>query len=200
MFLSLSCDNKKKVNSVSVKKQKTILNEGIYSINTSNSNLRWLGKKLSTKQEFGTINIQSGKISIDGKQNIDGQIIIDMKSINVTSIEGKWKNNLKKHLENSDFFSVDQFPTAAITFRSNNKVLLEGKYEFEGDLTIKNITHPISFYSSLDNIDGKLNANANVTFDRSKYDVRYGSGKFFENLGDNLILDEISIDISLLTN
>ena len=38
--------------------------------------------------------------------------------------------------------------------------------------------------------------NSSLVFDRSKYDVKYGSGTFFENLGDNLILDEINIDVN----
>jgi hypothetical protein len=39
-----------------------------------------------------------------------------------------------------------------------------------------------------------------LTFDRSKYNVRYGSGSFFENLGDKLILDSIKLETSLKFN
>ena len=39
-----------------------------------------------------------------------------------------------------------------------------------------------------------MQAKARLSFDRSKYDVRFRSGKFFENLGDKLILDDIEID------
>ena len=74
-----------------------------------------------------------------------------------------------------------------------------GKFEFNGQLTIKNITHPISFYSNIDNLNGKLRANAEVIFDRSLYDVKYGSGKFFDNLGDRLIYDEIAINVMIIT-
>jgi|GEM_PF-6953175 polyisoprenoid-binding protein YceI len=39
---------------------------------------------------------------------------------------------------------------------------------------------------------------ASITFDRSLYDVRFGSGKFFSNLGKNAIRDEIKLDVSLV--
>ena len=38
---------------------------------------------------------------------------------------------------------------------------------------------------------------AKLVFDRSKYNVRYGSGSFFENLGDRLILDDIELEVKL---
>ena len=41
--------------------------------------------------------------------------------------------------------------------------------------------------------------SANLIFDRSKYDVRFRSGSFFENLGDKLIYDDIELSINLTT-
>ena len=41
---------------------------------------------------------------------------------------------------------------------------------------------------------------ANLVFDRSKYDVRFRSGTFFENLGDKLIYDDIIIETKLVFN
>ena len=34
------------------------------------------------------------------------------------------------------------------------------------------------------------------TVDRTLYDIRYGSGKFFENLGDKLIHDTFDLEVS----
>ena len=38
---------------------------------------------------------------------------------------------------------------------------------------------------------------SSLTFDRSKHNVRFNSGSFFENLGDKLILDEIELEVTL---
>ena len=35
-------------------------------------------------------------------------------------------------------------------------------------------------------------------FDRSKYNVRFRSGTFFDDLGDKLILNDINVDVSLV--
>ena len=64
-------------------------------------------------------------------------------------------------------------------------------FDVDGVLTIKGISHPISFVLSVDN---KV-ATSKFTFDRSKYDVRFRSGTFFENLGDKLILDDIDLRV-----
>ena len=40
--------------------------------------------------------------------------------------------------------------------------------------------------------------NAEMTFDRSKYNVKFRSGAFFSDLGDKLILDDIKVEVSLV--
>ncbi|MBT7726286.1 MAG: YceI family protein, partial [Flavobacteriales bacterium] len=40
---------------------------------------------------------------------------------------------------------------------------------------------------------------SNIKIDRTKWDVQYNSGNFFENLGDKLILDEIEFDVYLIS-
>jgi hypothetical protein len=42
-----------------------------------------------------------------------------------------------------------------------------------------------------------LTATAKITLDRTKFDIKYGSGKFFEGLGDKMIYDEFTIDVNL---
>ena len=109
----------------------------------------------------------------------------------------QWKDKLEGHLKSPDFFGVEKFPTAFITFQSTKNPNKEKKINLDGELTIKDITHPLSFTADLLNTKPFLTAKAILSFDRSKYDVRFRSGKFFENLGDKLILDDIDIDIIL---
>ena len=66
-------------------------------------------------------------------------------------------------------------------------------YVVVGAMTIKNITHPITF-----DLEMKENAAiAKVVIDRSKYDVRFRSASFFENLGDKLIYDDFELDVKI---
>ncbi|WP_371815963.1 YceI family protein [Flavobacterium sp. CS20] len=60
-------------------------------------------------------------------------------------------------------------------------------------MTIKGKTNPIAF-------DLKVTDNTATTklvIDRTKYGIKYGSGSFFDNLGDRTIYDEFKLDIKL---
>jgi hypothetical protein len=40
-------------------------------------------------------------------------------------------------------------------------------------------------------------ATAKFNVDRTKYDIKYGSGSFFSNIGDKAINDEFELDVTL---
>ena len=117
-----------------------------------------------------------------------------MTSLSVDDLEGRGKKSLEGHLNSDDFFSVESFPTSSLTINSGKKNGTSN-YDVLGTLTIKGISQEVSF--SL-NLGENNSASAKLTFDRSKFNVRYGSGSFFENLGDRLILDNIDLEVSLL--
>ena len=79
-------------------------------------------------------------------------IKIDMQSINTTNLEGAWKDKLDGHLKSPDFFSVSNFPNALIKFSGNQNMSNNGEINFEGNLTIKEITHPTKFSAKLNQI------------------------------------------------
>jgi YceI-like domain. len=86
---------------------------------------------------------------------------------------------------------VENHPTAS--FKINNTSKEKDKYVVTGDLTIKGITNLISFDLFM---EGNT-STAHIEFDRSKFDVRYGSGSFFDNLGDKTISDTIELEVIL---
>jgi polyisoprenoid-binding protein YceI len=116
-----------------------------------------------------------------------------MASIEVTDLEGTWKDKLVGHLKSEDFFAVDKFPKANFEITSLNDKLVVGV------LTIKGISHEISFPAEVAVNGSKVNANGTATIDRTKWNIQYGSGQFFSNLGDNMISDEFEIRFELVT-
>ena len=122
-----------------------------------------------------------------------------MSTINVTDLQGRAKEMLEGHLRSADFFEVENFSEATLSFKSKSFNKLKNQINFEGELTIKNISNPILFNATLLESSPYLKAKAILSFDRSKYDVRFRSGSFFENLGDKLILDDIDVNITLVT-
>lgn len=64
-------------------------------------------------------------------------------------------------------------------------------------MTIKGITNDSSFPATISIADKKLNAVAKIVFDRTKFDIKYSSKNFFENLGDKAIHDNVDITVNL---
>ena len=166
-----------------------------YKINLDESSLTWTGREVSTSSHYGTINFTSGQFEVSEGLISQGEFIVDMTSINVQDLSGGSKERLEGHLRSDDFFSVESFPTAHL-YISSSELISQGKWLVNSFLTIKDISHPVLFEMS-NTDEGWI---ANLVFDRSKYNVKFRSGTFFENLGDKLIYDDIELKINLKTS
>ena len=169
--------------------------DATYNIKLDESSLVWTGREVSTSSHYGTINFTSGQFEIADGLISQGEFLVDMTSINVQDMTGGSKERLEGHLRSDDFFSVESFPTAHL-YISSSEVISNGKWMVNGFLTIKDISHPVLFEMA-NTEDGW---NASLVFDRSKYNVKFRSGTFFENLGDKLIYDDIELKINLKTS
>ena len=164
--------------------------------NKTQSLIRWYGEELTGKTHFGNLSFKEGQIELQDGLIIGGNFVVNMTSLSVEDLSGGAKGRLEGHLRSDDFFSVDKYPEA--TLKISQKAKVEGDVQkLYGELTIKGIKHAVDFSIIL--VDKKT-ATANLTFDRSKYNVRFRSGSFFENLGDKLILDDIRMEVSLQWN
>lgn len=160
-------------------------------VKVEESQIDWKGEKV-TGSHNGTIKLESGHFTMEGDKITGGEFVMDMSSINVTDLEGESKGKLEGHLKSEDFFGVEKYPTAKLVITSAAKKS-EGIYGVVGNLTIKEDTHPITFDLKMDD----NSASTELTIDRSKYNVRYGSGSFFDNLGDKTIYDNFELDVNL---
>lgn len=164
------------------------------SVDVSKSEIKWNGKKVSG-EHWGYIDLKSGSFVVEDGKIVRGNFTIDMESIVNKDLESpEWNQKLVGHLKSDDFFSVDKFKTATLKIKESSE-FKNGVAEVKGDLTIKGITNPISFKAKKES----GNYMATITVDRTKYDVKYGSGKFFDNLGDNMIDDDFTLDVKLVT-
>jgi polyisoprenoid-binding protein YceI len=168
-----------------------------FEIDTKASKVYWTGKKV-TGEHTGYVSVDNGKVWVENKNVVGAEVKMDMNSIVCTDLEaGEWNDKLVGHLKSDDFFSVEKFPVASLNFTSVKKST-GGEYSVVADMTIKGITKEISFPAKIKIENGTLEAKGTATLDRTKWNVQYGSGKFFEGLGDKMIYDnfEITFDIS----
>jgi len=170
---------------------------GGYNFQPATAKIKWRGQKITGKKHEGSIALKSGYIQIEGENIKGGEIILDMTTIANTDLEGESKMKLETHLKSDDFFAVDKHKEAKFVIKSatpKNTVL----YDVVGDLTIKGITKEVST-SIVVTPNGTVGVNmgGSIIFDRALFDVRYGSDKFFENLGNDLIKNEIVISFDI---
>lgn len=172
-----------------------------YKVDVAGSTLKWHAKKV-TGEHLGNLTLQSGDIQVNGNKVVGGTFVIDMASITCTDIKDQGSNTkLVNHLKSDDFFSVEKHPTATFKITSvkpiANAAAGKPNATVTGDLTIKGITNPVSFPAVLSVKNGVAAAKADVTIDRTKYDVRYRSNSFFENLGDKAIYDDFTVSLDV---
>ena len=160
-------------------------------IDVSKSIITWTGKKITGEHE-GTIKFKEGELVFKNNKVTGGNFIADMTTLNNTDQTGSSKAKLEGHLKSDDFFGIYNFKTAILTFKNvtskNNNT-----YTVIANLTIKGISHPIIF----DLIIKGNTATANLKIDRTKYDIKYGSGSYFDDLGDKTIYDEFELAVAL---
>lgn len=159
---------------------------------TEKSQLQWLGEKV-TGQHNGTVKLKSGLLTWNNNRITSGEFIIDMTSIR----DAESNQKLESHLKSDDFFGVEKYPQAKLVITGSTP-FDKGTGTVKGNLTIKEDTHPVEFRAIMKKADEGTWFYTNITLDRTKYNVRYGSGTFFDNLGDKTIFDEFKLKVNLL--
>jgi polyisoprenoid-binding protein YceI len=177
-----------------------VLTDGIYSLVASASGMTWQGSKSFVQGYFdnGSISISSGSTSVVGGVVASGSVVVDMTSILATSTgRGVGMDMLSKHLKSSDFFDAEKYPQSTFALSKLTRQS-DGAYLVEGTLTIKGITQPVSFTASVVQSGDLLTMTAkNIVLDRTLWQVKYGSGKFFKELvGDKLVADTFSVSFT----
>jgi len=176
------------------------------------SRVVWKGYKPMGKHE-GEISVQEGNLKFQDGVLAGGELTIDMVSLTCTDIEDEAKNGkLVGHLKSADFFNTAEHGTANLKIK---KVVPYGEfdtrsddstgevYKVTADITIKGITKEIKFKSNVyryKTSEDYVSAVSRITLDRTDFDIQYGSGSFFDSLGDQLIYDEIDLSVSLGAN
>ena len=173
----------------------------VYTVAQEESKVTWNGKKVAGEHS-GNINLKGGELLVANDQVVGGTFAIDMTTITNTDIASAEDNGkLVGHLKSDDFFGVDKHPTATFTITKitpiANAAAGAANYNVEGDLELKGKTNPVSFPATISVENGVATAKADVTVDRTQYDIRYGSDSFFDNLGDNAIDNNFTVSFAV---
>jgi len=162
-----------------------------FKIVSTQSNIDWVGKKV-TGAHNGTIAVKEGEIVLNDGKLTGGKFVIDTTSIKILDITDPATNaQFFGHLASDDFFSTEKYPEATLEITS-----VSGD-DVKGNLTIKDITNPVAFYATVDVNGEVLMAFGKLMIDRTKYGIKFRSGNFFKDLGDNLIYNDFELNVNV---
>lgn len=173
---------------------------GEYVIDGAQSTVAWSASKtlIANYVDHGTIAIDGNSFTLANGEITAGNLNIDMNTISVANTgKNAGMEALAKHLKSADFFDVAQFPTATFVVTSVSKTD-DTHVVVNGDLTIKGITQPISFPAELGLENEAIRLRAEFQLDRTLWQIKYGSGKFFQDLGDKIIDDMFTLKLDIV--
>ena len=169
------------------------------TVDPKSTKIEWGAKKV-TGTHAGNVPLTSGTLIVDGDKLKGGDFVLDLKNLTVTDVKDADMNGkLTGHLKNKDLFDVEAHPQAKFVITSVTPKSA-GTYDVTGKLTIKGITSDIKFPATVKSDAKKVTADAKIVVDRTKYDIKFRSSNFFENLGDKAIDNDFTLDVSLVAN
>jgi polyisoprenoid-binding protein YceI len=169
-----------------------------FKLDAKKSSIKWTGKKI-LGSHWGYIQFSAGNVHVENGAVKSGQFFIDMNSIDNQDLTPETgRDMLLGHLKSDDFFSTTTHPTAELKLKT---VTPAGDHSnIVADLTIKGITHEVSFPAKITVTDKQVSATADFKINRTKWGIKYGSGSFFADLGDKAIRDEFQVEIHIVAN
>lgn len=177
--------------------------DGRYALDPTASRLEWTGRNINNRH-LGTVGLTSGWAVVCCGSLGGGSVALDLTQIaNSDLADPGYRAMLESHLKSADFFDVERYPTGTVTLTAGEPVgvMPAGtvNYRFRALLTLKGITHDLEIPAIVEpQPDGSVKVQADFTIDRTRWDVTYGSGRFFERLGMHLVHNEVGIDLFLI--
>lgn len=144
-----------------------------WTVDKSHSNVKFSVIHLVVSEMEGSFKVFDGAIEHSKADMSDAKInfTVDVNSINTDN------ENRDKHLKSDDFFNAEKFPS--MTFASTAFTPVGGnKYKLTGNLTIRDITKPVTFDVTFGGIatstrGDKAGFKAKTTINRFDYNLKW---------------------------
>lgn len=177
--------------------------DGTFQLDPEKSVIRWTGKNLLNHHE-GTVHFSGGEIVLNQGRLVRAGFTINMRSLACSDLtDASFNAKLIQHLMDADFFEVAKWPDATFTAESVSPIASATpgtpNYKLTGLLTLRGKTDELTFPAIIGSHDGEtLGAQAEVNFDRTRWGAIYGSGKFFDRLGQHLVNDLVHVHLKIV--
>jgi polyisoprenoid-binding protein YceI len=163
-----------------------------WTIDASHSTVEFVAKHMMITTVKGRFSDVSGTIVADEANIADSSVEVTMQAESLDTRTGE----RDAHLRSPDFLDVDRFPT--ITFKSTSVRGTKEKFQVTGDLTIRDVTNPITLDVEFggegrDPWGGtRASFSAHGKFDRRDYGLTWNVAL---ETGGILVSNEVKINI-----
>ncbi|KFF21684.1 YceI family protein [Chryseobacterium sp. JM1] len=190
-LLAASCNKDKSADTAATDtEQKVAESKGeVLPVDVAASVVNWKAfHKGGMAPRWGTLNVKSGDLSIEGGQLAAGNFVIDMNSIKVdpASVTEKDKKpaDLEAHLKNPDFFDTAKNPTSDFKITSVTDLkdapkdaVAGANKTVSGNLTLSGKTVNVTFPAKVDVTETSAAVNAKFTVNRADWGLKFGTSE-----------------------
>ncbi|GBQ01553.1 polyisoprenoid-binding protein [Streptomyces spongiicola] len=171
---------------------------GTYTVDPAHSSIGFTVRHAMVTNVRGTFGDHEGTLHLDGTDPSRSSAAIDVRIASIdTGIADR-----DGHLRSGDFFDAETFPV--MSFRSNRAEQLDGEnYRISGDLTIKDVTRPLSIDLEFHGTATDVYGNERVGFEGSAEILRSDWGLTWNaalETGGVMVSDKVKLtfDISAI--
>ena len=190
-LLAASCNKEKSAETPAAGQEQTVAESKgeVLAVDTVASVVNWKAfHKGGFAPRWGTLNVKSGDLSVEGGQVAAGNFVIDMNSLKVdpASVTEKDKKpeDLVAHLKNEDFFNVTKNPvsdfkiTSVADLKEAPKDAVAGANKtVSGNLTLLGKTMNVTFPAKVDVAEGTAAVQAKFTVNRADWGIKFGTSE-----------------------
>ncbi|MFJ9636010.1 MULTISPECIES: YceI family protein [unclassified Streptomyces] len=168
---------------------------GTYTIDPAHSSIGFTVRHAMVTNVRGSFGEHEGTLTLDGTDPANSSAAIDVKIASVdTGIADR-----DGHLVSGDFFDAEKFPL--MTFRSTRAEQLGGEaYRVTGDLTIKDVTRPLSIDLEFNGSATDVYGNERVGFEGSADILRSDWGLTWNaalETGGVMVSDKVKLNFDI---
>ena len=168
--------------------------KGTYVLDPSHSSLSFITRHAMVTKVRGSFEDFEGKATVDGANPEGSELAVTIKagSVNTRSADRD------AHLTSPDFFDVEKYPT--ITFVGTDFAVEGDTVNVTGDMTIKDVTKPVTFPLEYTGTAKDPFGNIRVGFEGATQVLRSDFGLTWNaalETGGFLVSDKVTLEVEI---
>ncbi len=165
--------------------------EGMYRVIESESNVKLQADYMNGEVAANlTFPVTSGSFSVSDGTIQDGEFSVNLPS-----------NILGGSIESGTDNNQGEYHTATFTLKTiaptSDTGLSEGRYVVAGDLSINNISVPISLVAAIHQEGERVIVDGSFALNRTEWGINYNSPTYFPELNEKAVRDAVLITLDL---